>query len=64
MKWVLHNSPVALVDINYQVQGLTNTETTNCEDKIFSCVLQNPLPFLIAVMAHFIKFRLLGLNLI
>ena len=39
MKWALHNSPVALPDINYQDQNLTNRETTNCEDKIHSLVL-------------------------
>lgn len=61
MKQGHHNSPVTLPDINYQDQGLTNSETTKCEDKINSLTLQKtPLSFLIAMASHFYKIKITG----
>lgn len=61
MKWGHHNSPVALPDINYQDQGLTNSEATKSEDKINSLVRQKtPLSFLIAMASHFYNIKITG----
>lgn len=61
MKWGHHNSPVALPDINYQDQGLTNSEATKSKDQINSLVLQKtPLSFLIPMAGHFYNIKITG----
>lgn len=61
MKWGHHNSLVALPDINYQDQGLTNSEATKSKDQINSLVLQKtPLSFLIAMAGHFYNIKITG----
>jgi hypothetical protein len=52
---------VALPDINYQDQGLTNSEATEYEDKINHVVPQKiPLSFLVAIANHFYKIKITG----
>lgn len=61
MKWGHHNSPGALPDINYQDQGLTNSEATKSEDQINFLVLpKTPLSFLIAMAGHIYNIKITG----
>lgn len=52
---------MALPDINYQDQGLTNSEATKYEDKINPVVPQKiPLSFLVAIVTIFYKIKITG----